>query len=76
MAGVFLLLFRCLPGQSGLLKGLSYALLVWFFRVAMGVATEWMTFDIPGWALLYKLGTGLGEMLVLGVLYGLTLRPV
>ena len=75
MAGVFLLLFQCLPGESGLLKGLSYALLVWLFRVAMGVATEWMTFVIPGRALLYKLGTGLVEMLVLGVLYGLTLRP-
>ena len=33
MAAVFLLLYHSLPGESGLLKGLSYALLIWFFRV-------------------------------------------
>lgn len=75
MAGVFLLLYRSLPGESGLLKGLAFAVLVWFFRVVMSAATHWVTFDVPATTLFYTLVTGLGEMLVLGVLYGLTLRP-
>jgi len=74
MAGVFLVLQVCLPGTSGLAKGLSFGLLAWFFRVVMGVASEWMTFDVPTPTLLYRLATGLGEMLVLGALYGLTLK--
>jgi hypothetical protein len=32
-------------------------------------------FSIPSATLAYTLAAGLGEMLVLGVLYGLTLRP-
>jgi hypothetical protein len=75
MAGIFLLLHASLPGESGVLKGLSFGLLAWFFRVAMGVATQWMTFNVPVPALLYTLGCGLVEMLVLGLLYGLTLNP-
>jgi hypothetical protein len=76
MAGVFLLLYESLPGGSGLLKGMSFALLAWFFRVVMSVASQWMMFRVPARTLLYSLVTGLGEMLVLGVLYGATLRPV
>lgn len=75
MAGVFLLLYKSLPGEAGLVKGISFALLVWFFRVVMYVATQWMTFNVPVGALLYTLVTGLGEMLILGILYGLTLKP-
>ncbi len=74
MAGVFLLLHRSLPGGS-LLKGLVFGLLVWFFRVAMQVITQWMMFSIPAITLLYVLICGLIEMLVLGFIYGLTLRP-
>ncbi len=75
MAGIFLLLHESLPGQSGVIKGLSYGLLIWFFRVVMYTATHWMMFKVPAGTLLYGLGAGLIEMLVLGVLYGLTLRP-
>jgi len=75
MAGVFLLLYKSLPGQTGLVKGVSFAFLVWFFRVVMGVASQWIMFNVPSGALLYSLVAGLGEMLILGVLYGLTLRP-
>jgi len=75
MAGLFLLLYNSLPGQAGLAKGLSFALIVWFFRVVMYVATQWMTLEVPAGALLYTLVVGLGEMLILGVLYGLTLKP-
>jgi hypothetical protein len=75
MAGVFLLLYKSLPGETGLLKGVSFAVLVWFFRVVMSVASQWMMFQVPIEASLYSLAAGLGEMLVLGVLYGLTLKP-
>jgi hypothetical protein len=76
MAGVFLLLYNSLPGESGLIKGVSFAVLVWFFRVVMHVASQWVMFIIPVQTLFYSLVVGLGEMLILGVLYGLTLKPV
>ncbi len=75
MAGVFLLLYKSLPGGTGLIKGISFAILVWFFRVVMYAASQWMIFNIPPQALLYSVAAGLGEMLILGALYGLTLKP-
>lgn len=76
MAGAFLLLYNSLPGGIGIIKGLSFAGLMWFFRVVMYVASQWMMFTVPGKTLLYSLVAGLAEMLILGVLYGLTLTPV
>lgn len=73
MAGVFLLLYQSLPGATGLVKGVSFALLAWFFRVVMNAASQWMMFKVPVETLLYSVATGLAEMLILGVLYGLTL---
>jgi hypothetical protein len=75
MAGVFLVLYQSLPGQSGVVKGISFGLMVWFFRVVMSVATQWMMFTVPVGALAYTLATELAEMLILGILYGLTLKP-
>jgi hypothetical protein len=75
MAGVFLLLYKSLPGDTGIVKGVSFAFLAWFFRVVMYSASQWVMFNIPVEATLYSLVTGLGEMLILGVLYGLTLKP-
>ena len=76
MAGVFLLLYNSLPSEMGLIKGVSFAVLVWFFRVVMSAASQWMMFNLPMQTLLYSLAAGLGEMLILGVLYGLTLKPL
>lgn len=75
LAGIFLVLYPSLPGELGVVKGLSFALMVWFIRVVMSIASQWMMFVIPARTLLYTCITGLGEMLVLGVLYGLTLSP-
>ena len=75
MASVFLLLYKSLPGEAGLVKGVSFAFGVWFFRVVMSAASQWVMFNIPVQALVYSLVTGLGEMLILGVLYGLILKP-
>jgi hypothetical protein len=74
MAAVFLLLYPSLPGASGLAKGLSFSILVWLFRVVMGVAGEWMMFTVPAPTLFYKLATGFAEMAALGVLLGVLLR--
>lgn len=75
MAGVFLLLYKSLPGEVGLVKGVSFAALAWFFRVVMSVVSGWMTYKVPARALLYTLVTGLAEMLILGIVYGLILMP-
>jgi hypothetical protein len=75
MAGIFLLLYESLPGESGLVKGLSFAGLAWFFRVLMSAISSWMMYKVPARTLIYTLVMGLGEMLILGILYGLVLKP-
>jgi hypothetical protein len=75
MAGIFLLIYKSLPGETGLVKGLCYGLIVWFFRVAMSVISQWMMYQVPLNTLFYSLVTGLGEMLILGILFGLALHP-
>jgi len=73
MAGIYLLIWQSLPGATGLVKGVFFGLLAWFFRVAMSAASQWMMVRVSAKTVLYGLATGLAEMLVLGVLYGLTL---
>ena len=75
LTAVFLLLYTALPGNSGLAKGLSFAVLVWFFRVVMYAMSQWMTVNISWQAISYLLVTGLVEMAVLGVLFCLALKP-
>jgi hypothetical protein len=75
LAALFLLVYPSLPGEAGLVKGVSFALMVWFFRTVMSVASQWMMFKVPVKSLLYTLLAGLGEMLILGLLYGLALQP-
>lgn len=76
LAGIYLILYTSLPGGIGVVKGISFALLAWFFRVAMQAASQWMMFKVPARTLLYSLVTGFIEMLVLGLVYGLTLKPM
>lgn len=75
IAGIFLLVYRSLPGQFGLVKGLSFGLIIWFFRVVMDVASTWMMFTIPIKTLFYTLATGMAEMLILGLFFGAVLKP-
>jgi len=75
MAAIFLLLYNSLPGSTGLLKGLSFGLLAWFFRVVMQAASTWIMLEVPGQTIGYSLVAGLIEMLLIGLLYGLTLKP-
>jgi hypothetical protein len=75
LAGIFLILYKSIPGKTGWTKGLNYGLFVWFLRVVMYVASTWMMFDVPQTTLFYLLLTGLGEMLVIGLIYGVFLKP-
>lgn len=75
LAGLFILLFPSLPGKSGIMKGFSFALIVWFLRVGMNLLSQWMMYRVPAFTLGYLALAGLFEMLVLGTLYGLTLKP-
>ena len=75
LAGLFLLLYQSLPGSTGMRKGIAFAIVVWFLRVVMGAVSQWMMYDIQAAALVYTLISGLFEMLVLGILYGSTLKP-
>ena len=75
IAGIFLLLYNSLPGSTGIIKSISFAFIIWFFRVVMYAATQWMTINVPVATLLYIIVTGLIEMVLLCVLYGMTLKP-
>jgi hypothetical protein len=75
MAGIFLLIYPGLPGPTPIIRGLSYGIIAWFFRVLMSVLSQWVMFDLPIGAILYLGFAGLIEMMVLGLLYGAFLKP-
>ena len=75
LAWIFLLLYPSLPGSTGLLKGLAFGVIAWFFRVLMSVLSQWMMFKIPLRTLAYLAISGLIEMLILGLVYGAFLNP-
>lgn len=76
MAGIFLILAQSLPGETLLLKGLSYGLMMWFFRVVMYGLTQYVMFNINLKLLFYTIAAGLLEMLILGAFFGITLKPM
>lgn len=76
LAAIFLVIYEGLPGHSGIQKGFSYAILVWFLRVVMYAASTWIMYKVPIQTIGYGLFAGLLEMLVLGILFGVTLKPL
>ncbi len=74
MAMLFVALAPALPGGP-FLQGIGFALIAWFFRVAMGVAGQAVMFKVPPAALGYTLAAGLVEMAILGSILGLALQP-
>jgi len=74
ISGIFLIIWPSLPTEVGLVKGLTYGLGMWFFRVLMGVISDWMMFNVPVKTLFYFLVAGLIEMIILGILNGLILK--
>jgi hypothetical protein len=76
MCAIFLLLYNSLPSENPVIKGLVYGLIIWFFRVLMSVLSTYMTLQIPVKTLAYILVAGLFEMLIIGIFYGLTFKPI
>ena len=76
MCWVFLIIYNSIPASNGLVKGVLYGLALWFFRVLMSVITNYMMFEVPLKTLLYVAATGLIEMVIIGSLYGLAIKPV
>ncbi|MGA2408472.1 MAG: hypothetical protein ABSF81_17235 [Bacteroidales bacterium] len=74
ISGLFLLLFPVLPTEFRIIKGITFGVGMWFFRVLMNVISSWMMFNIPGKTLDYLLLSGLIEMILLGILSGLMLK--
>jgi hypothetical protein len=74
ISGLFVLLFPVLPTEFGIIKGITFGIGIWFFRVLMNVISSWMMFNIPCKSLIYLLLAGLIEMILLGILNGLMLK--
>jgi hypothetical protein len=64
LVAMFVTLRPCLPGRSGVMKGLSFGGMVWFLRVAMRVAGEWVATTVPASTHVYTLVAGLVQVLV------------
>lgn len=74
ISGIFMILIQVLPTEYGIVKGITYGIGMWFFRVAMNVISSWMMFTVPGKTLIYMIITGLIEMIILGILNGLIIK--
>ena len=74
MAGIFILLYKSLPGEIGIVKGLSFAGIAWFFRGFIAIMSQWMMYNVPFKTLAYVAISGICEALILGMFLGLTLK--
>jgi hypothetical protein len=70
---LFVTLRASLPGESSVTKALSFGLLVWFLRVCMRVAGEWVMTVVPVQAHVYTLAAGLIQMLIVAWIIALLL---
>ena len=75
MAWLFVLIYKGLPGWNGFAKGVSYGLIMWFFRGMMYAVSQWMIIRMPVTAAVYLVVTSAVEMVLLGVFLGVTLKP-
>ena len=76
IAGLYLLLYQALPGSTGLVKAVAFAVILWILRVVMGALGHWVMFDVPASSHVYDMAAGLIEMLVISVACALMLGPV
>lgn len=74
MVGIFSLLYKSLPGKTGISKGLSFGIMVWFFRGFMTIMSQWTLYTIPINSMAYWISTGIFEGLIIGTLFGLLLK--
>ncbi len=74
---LFILLYPSLWGNSGVVKGLFYGSMLWFFVVVEDVLDpDFLKYDISIGGILYILFLFLVMFLLLGLFYGLTLKPL
>ncbi len=73
LALLFVTLRESLPGQTILTKVLSFGLIVWFLRVCMRVAGEWVTTTVPPSVHAYTLAGGLVQILLVAGIIALLL---
>lgn len=73
LVALFVRLRHCLPGRTRLTKGMSFGIMLWFLRVVMRVAGEWVTTTLPTSAHAYSLVAGLVQMLLVALLVALLL---
>jgi len=64
LAALFSTLRTSLPGRTRVAKALSFGLIVWFLRVCMRVAGEWIVTVVPADVHAYTLAAGLVQMLI------------
>jgi hypothetical protein len=74
MAGAFLLFYKSLPGHTGIIKGLSFALIYWFLRSFISSLSQWRTYTVSFTTVIYMATSGLVQSLLIGLLLGLTLK--
>jgi hypothetical protein len=73
---LFVTLRPSLPGQTNLTKAVSFGLIVWFLRVGMRVAGEWVMLAVPVRVHAYTLIAGLVQMLIVACIIALLVpRP-
>ena len=74
MSGIFLVLYKSLPGKKGVVKGISFGLLAWYFRGFTALMSQWILSTATLQTMAYGAITGVCEALILGILLGLTLK--
>jgi hypothetical protein len=68
---LFVTLRGSLPGQTTAMKALSFGLIVWFLRVCMRVAGEWVMTVVPARVHAYTLIAGLIQVLIVAYIIAL-----
>ncbi len=70
LAFLFIMLRDSLPGGGGMAKAVSFGLIVWFLRVVMRVAGEWVVTTVPERVHGYTLAAGLVQILIVCAMIG------
>ena len=70
LAGLFNLLYMSIPGK-GVLKGIAFGLIIWFFKVVMAMGSIRVMFNVSDKILVYWTFSGLLELLVIGSVLGI-----
>lgn len=70
LAGLFNLLYLSIPGE-GVLKGISFGLIIWFFKVVMAMGSIRIMFNVSDQILIYWTFSGLLELVIIGSILGI-----